>query len=170
MFGWHKHHLPDSLLNTAWPLFRESAKLRLHSERDAEGKSVRALTLNEKIHSERNSDGKSVFALKLCEKIHLQKDESGRSVHGVKASDRLHKERNEDGKSVHGVKSSKRLNEVVHAEKTTDGKSAHAVRINRISSSRKFKCLVTGKITTAGPLSLWQKARGIDTSLRIRIE
>jgi hypothetical protein len=33
----------------------------------------------------------------------------------------------------------------------------------------RFKCLVTGKITTAGPLTGYQKARGIDPSLRERV-
>jgi hypothetical protein len=33
----------------------------------------------------------------------------------------------------------------------------------------KFKCLVTGKVSTAGPLTGYQKARGIDPSLRERV-
>lgn len=41
----------------------------------------------------------------------------------------------------------------------------HARALSTINS-RKFKCLVTGFTSTAGPLSRYQKARGIDTSLR----
>jgi hypothetical protein len=37
------------------------------------------------------------------------------------------------------------------------------------SNTKKFKCLVTGKISTAGPLTGYQKARGIDPSLREQI-
>ena len=37
------------------------------------------------------------------------------------------------------------------------------------TNSQKWRCLVTGKITTSGPLTHWQKHRGIDTSLRERI-
>jgi hypothetical protein len=37
-------------------------------------------------------------------------------------------------------------------------------------NSQKWKCLETGYITTAGPLTIYQKARGIDTSKRMRIE
>ena len=37
-------------------------------------------------------------------------------------------------------------------------------------NSQKWKCLETGYITTAGPLTTYQKARGIDTSKRMRIE
>lgn len=37
------------------------------------------------------------------------------------------------------------------------------------TNGRKFKCLVTGFISTAGPLTLYQRARGIDTSLREKV-
>jgi len=37
-------------------------------------------------------------------------------------------------------------------------------------NSQKWKCLVTGYITTPGPLTQYQKIRGIDTSKRERIE
>jgi len=39
----------------------------------------------------------------------------------------------------------------------------------RDTNSLKFRCLVTGKTTTAGPLTGYQKARGIDPSLRERV-
>jgi general stress protein YciG len=41
--------------------------------------------------------------------------------------------------------------------------------INKRTNSQKWMCLETGYITTAGPLSNYQKARGIDTSKRKRI-
>ena len=40
----------------------------------------------------------------------------------------------------------------------------------KISSSQKWKCTVTGHITNAGALTKYQKARGIDRSMRIRLE
>ncbi len=40
----------------------------------------------------------------------------------------------------------------------------------KISSSQKWRCLVTGHISNPGPLSRYQKARGIDTSLRERVK
>lgn len=40
----------------------------------------------------------------------------------------------------------------------------------KIINSQKWKCLITGFISTPGALSRYQKARGIDTSLRERIE
>ena len=37
------------------------------------------------------------------------------------------------------------------------------------ANSQVWKCLVTGKESTAGGLARWQKARGIDTTLRARV-
>jgi hypothetical protein len=36
-------------------------------------------------------------------------------------------------------------------------------------NSKLWKCLITGHITTSGPLTNYQKSRGIDTSLRIEV-
>jgi hypothetical protein len=38
------------------------------------------------------------------------------------------------------------------------------------ANKTKFICLVTGKVTTSGPLAQWQRKRGIDTSLKIKFE
>jgi hypothetical protein len=43
------------------------------------------------------------------------------------------------------------------------------IEINKKTNSQRWMCLETGYITTAGPLTRYQKARGIDTSKRIRI-
>jgi hypothetical protein len=37
-------------------------------------------------------------------------------------------------------------------------------------AAQKWKCLVTGHISAAGPLTLWQRKRGIDTSLRVKLD
>jgi len=39
----------------------------------------------------------------------------------------------------------------------------------RKAASQKFQCTITGHISGAGPLSTYQKARGIDTSNRVRL-
>lgn len=39
----------------------------------------------------------------------------------------------------------------------------------RKTSSQRWKCLVTGFISAPGPLSVYQKKRGIDTSLREKV-
>jgi hypothetical protein len=40
---------------------------------------------------------------------------------------------------------------------------------SRNTNSQKWQCTVTGFVSTSGPLSRYQKARGIDPSNRIRI-
>lgn len=99
MFGWHKFHLPDKLLELAWPFFREhcrhggmkggpvSAK-KSHEEKNEEGKSKRAVKaakiMNETIHQRKDKTGKSLHAIKLGKITHSEKDEKGRSVLTVK--------------------------------------------------------------------------------------
>jgi hypothetical protein len=39
----------------------------------------------------------------------------------------------------------------------------------KTTNSQRWECLVTGEIKPPGPLSLYQKARGIDTKLRKRV-
>ena len=50
--------------------------------------------------------------------------------------------------------------------KTKEELSAQAAIVN----SQRWKCLVTGFITNAGTLTRYQKARGIDTTQRVRIK
>jgi hypothetical protein len=38
------------------------------------------------------------------------------------------------------------------------------------ANKTKFICLITGKVTTSGPLAQWQKKRGIDTSLKLKYQ
>jgi hypothetical protein len=50
-----------------------------------------------------------------------------------------------------------------------DGKKG-GEKAAKIINNQKWMCLETGYITTSGPLSIYQKNRGIDTSKRKRIE
>jgi hypothetical protein len=43
------------------------------------------------------------------------------------------------------------------------------VEVRKRNNEIKWMCLETGKISTAGPLSQYQKTRGIDTSKRARL-
>jgi hypothetical protein len=56
---------------------------------------------------------------------------------------------------------------------TKDQRIENAIKGGKISSkivnSQKWKCTVTGFVSTPGPLAYFQKKRGIDTSNRIRI-
>jgi hypothetical protein len=42
-------------------------------------------------------------------------------------------------------------------------------KASEASKNVKYKCLVTGKITNAGALTMYQRKRNIDTSQRIRV-
>ena len=39
----------------------------------------------------------------------------------------------------------------------------------KVTAAQRWQCLVTGHICSAGPLTLWQKHRGIDLTLRVRL-
>ena len=47
--------------------------------------------------------------------------------------------------------------------------SAGGKKGGKIVGNQRWQCLVTGHITTPGPLSRYQKARGIDTKLRVKL-
>ena len=83
--------------------------------------------------------------VKNAERLHKEKDENGRSLQGVKNAERLNGEKDDLGRSVQGVKNANRLN------------------------STRCQCLVTGKISTPAGLTSWQKARGINTNLRVKL-
>jgi len=53
---------------------------------------------------------------------------------------------------------------------TPEQKSERSRKNGKKTSSQKWQCTVTGYVSTPGPLSLYQKARGIDTKNRIRLQ
>jgi hypothetical protein len=42
--------------------------------------------------------------------------------------------------------------------------------VQKLSNKSKYLCLITFKTTTSGPLTLWQRARKIDTSFRVPLK
>lgn len=99
MFATHKSFLTPKLLELAWPYYCDSASKRLkkiHSQRDKNGKSLRAL----KLHAERDEHGKSLHT----KRNHAKKDENGKSLLGLKCASVIHAQKNGDGKSVNAVK------------------------------------------------------------------
>jgi hypothetical protein len=123
-------------------------------------------------HKERNEQGQSLLGVKNGEnlsKLHEEKDEFGRSIHALKACEKIHSEKNEFGKSVTGVKAANTTNKIIHLEKNEDGKSVIAVKAGKSTSSQRWMCLKTGHISTPGGLTPYQRSRGINTNLRIRL-
>ena len=94
---------------------------------------------------------------KLNETIHAEKDEFGRSVQGVKNGEKFNKEKTETGKSINAIKGGK-------AGGHKGGKAGSLT-----TNSQNWVCLVTGKIAPSGPLTNWQRKRGINTALRSKV-
>jgi hypothetical protein len=94
--------------------------------------------------------------------MHAERDEQGRSLWTL----RLHQERDDLGRSIRGVK----LAERTHSKKNKDGKSTVAVLAANTTNSQKWMCTETGKVSTAGPLTIYQKSKGIDPVNRVKVE
>lgn len=142
-----------------------------------------------KLLSEKDEEGKSIHARQMGKKS-METRRSAMTEEEIKdyytgLAQKAHQEKNQDGKSVLGKINGKRINEIIHSEVDENGKSKHALRCNEIihskkdekgrslvamkTSSQKWKCLITGHVSTPGPLSLYQRARGIDPKLRVRL-
>jgi hypothetical protein len=57
-----------------------------------------------------------------------------------------------------------------HAKKNENGKSINAIKSGKTTSSQLWMCTVTGYVASPGPLSNYQKHRGIDTINRVNVE
>jgi general stress protein YciG len=53
---------------------------------------------------------------------------------------------------------------------TREQRVENGKKAGKIVNAQRWQCTVTGHVSTPGPLSLYQKARGIDTSNRIRLQ
>ncbi len=131
-------------------------------EKDDLGRILFNVRAGERLNFEKDERGKSVNAVKAGKKGHEEKDEKGKSLRNKKLNEELHKLKDENGKSVF-------TKETLHSEKDEFGRSLHGLRLSSTVNSKRFRCLVTGKVSTAGPLTRWQKSRGIDTALREQI-
>ena len=124
------------------------------------------------------------------DKIHSKKDEKGHSLFGLQAATRLNEERDKFGKSINaanGGRASRKNGKGAlcrtSEQMSKDGKVGGTISKNMKlgifapgqqsaggckTSSQKWQCTITGKISAAGPLTGWQKARGVDVTNRIR--
>jgi hypothetical protein len=119
-------------------------------------------TTAKKLNLEKDEQGRSINAMKGAIARNAKKNEEGKSISGVNGAAVTHKGKSSDGKSIVAKKAGIRS----HRERTPDGKSVRAIKWNQ----QKWKCLETGYITSPGPLTKYQRSRGIDTKLRIRVE
>ena len=138
---------------------------KLNSIKGPDGKSLipqmggkkRALNLN----SDKDELGRSKNALKGATVANAAKNEKGKSINPSK----IHEEKTTDGKSAHAMRTIVK----VHEEKTADGKSVHGLKRATHTNSLRVQCLETGYVSTPAGLTQYQRARGIDTSLRVTL-
>jgi len=120
--------------------------------------------------------------------LHLEKDADGRSLHAVNTLLRYTIENPDHQRKAHAALLSKYPDHQREAfkrclEKNPNHQSEAGVKGGRITGRRnvesgqfeeckklRFRCLETGHISNSGGLSRFQIARGIDTSLRERVE
>jgi hypothetical protein len=111
--------------------------------------------------------GLGIHSLSFEEKSELgrkngnRNKELGLGIHGITKEKRI--EYSKKGGKIGGNRA-KELGIGIHAF-TPQQKSEVAKKTN----SQKWMCLETGYITTSGPLTKYQRARGIDTTKRVRI-
>jgi hypothetical protein len=76
------------------------------------------------------------------------------------------------GGKISGKKAveSGQLRSVTTPESLSKGGKIGGKIAGKITSSQKWKCLVTGHVSSPGALSNYQKSRGIDTNQRIRVK
>jgi hypothetical protein len=80
--------------------------------------------------------------------------------------------RTKEEMSEQGRKNGQKLYEEkrgIHA-RTKEQMSQHSKKVATMVNSQRWKCTVTGHVSTPGALTTFQKNRGIDTSNRIRIQ
>jgi len=139
-----------------------TAGKKFHQEKDENGKSVRGREIALLAHLAKDENGRSITAVKGGTSSAREKDENGKSVNLCKAGKATHLEKDEAGVSVHF----KNTIGAIHDERNENGRSFHAMR----TLHQKYMCLKTGKILSPGPLTIWQRHRGIDTSQRVKVD
>ena len=99
--------------------------------------------------------------------------ELGLGVHGLSKEELS--EAGKKGGVIGGVIGGKKAHELglgVHGwtkEQLSEAGKKGGEVASKILNSQKWQCTITGYVTTPGPLTSYQKARGIDTSNRIRL-
>lgn len=164
-----------------------------HAEKNVEGKSVAAVEAGKASTSEKNEEGKSVHALKMSQKAYENDPQSrarggliGGALSGPVNGSALYRDckgiwnpgydeiRNEwlsvGGKVGGQLTVEKKVG--LHDPKNKEVCRQNSVKSGQKTSSQVWECLLTGYQGPPGPLSLYQKAKGIDhtdKSLRRRI-
>ena len=142
------------------------------------GVGIHALTPEQRSENSRKNGkknkelGTGIFArtvdqmIKDCRKGGNKAKELGIGVHGISPEKRI-----EIGKKSGKISAEKhKKNGTGFYGQTKEQKSEAGKIGGSNTSSQRWKCTETGFITTPGPLSIYQRTRGIDTSQRVRVQ
>jgi len=142
------------LLNNKWCL----------NENVGGGFSLKSCSYSGRKGAEKTKElGLGIHALTLEErKEHSKKGGNKCKELGLGVCGRTKEKMREDGKK--GAEKTKELGLGIHAL-TLEERKENSKKVN----SQKWMCEETGYITTSGPLTNYQRAKGIDTSKRIKI-
>jgi hypothetical protein len=122
-----------------------------------------------KIHSERDAFGRSVIGVRNAERLNAEKDQYGRSIQGLKNANRLNAEKDEYGRSVQGVRNAERLNKQLHSRRDEEGKSIVGVKAAKRNNSQVWESLIDGFRGNVGNVAKHNKRNGWDPAARVRI-
>lgn len=161
--------------------FKGTSLAEFHSEKDEEGKSIRALEQMKQLHQEKDEQGRSRHAVRMGKAAHTEKNEDGKSTHAVKQFSELdadgisvharrmaaaaHSERDESGRSLLGLQNAERI----HRDRTEDGRSAVAQRAGAASKKLCQKAITvidTWSQTVIHACSLSDMSRHLGTDVR----
>jgi hypothetical protein len=99
-----------------------------------------------------------------------QRVENGRKGGLVRAAQGATPPRSRESCSKGGKAAAAKINEKRKKDGTLGEYCSVAGKVGgRVTSSQRWMCLVSGKISNAAALAKWQRNRGIDVSLRLRI-
>ncbi len=144
-----------------------------HSIKDAEGRSVTVMKMNEKIHKEKDENGKSMHAVKAGmragRKAHEQKNEEGKSVLAVRRAIKSHEKKNKEGKSVNAVKAGIKGAAKVNSVKTAEGKAAAGVKGARNTTSQVWESTMDGFRGNPANVERHNIANGWDPKARVKL-
>lgn len=156
VFGWEKAHLKGE-----WAYLLPHF-IHVCGERSRKN--------NAAIHSEKTEGGKSALGVENAERLNREKTPDGKSVNAVKGGQQSGKNgkgalcRTPEEMTAHGreggnISKSQSLGIFAPGQQSNGGRSA---------AKQRWQCTKTGKVSAAGPLTGWQKARGIDPANRVR--
>jgi hypothetical protein len=161
MCGWHKKYLPKALVGLAWPYYtkmcadngKENVGAMLEHPNTAKNRDVLVKKNGEK------SGAKNI------QRYNQDSTRQERSKNAKSASTKAHSVKNSQGSSVLAASNGS----LTQSKKTSEQRVEEARRRALSVNSQKWMCLVTGHVSNPGSLTRYQKARGIDTKMRIRL-